>query len=201
MLQFRLRHTWLRFYTSCGLGLGPVATCILMLAGCAPGADLPSLPEATSETYRLGSGDQVRVITFGEQQLTGEFRVSDSGNIAVPLLGVVAAAGLTPGELGNRIAGSLQEKKLFSHPSVSVEVIHYRPIFVLGEVAKPGEFPYQPGMTMLTAVAVAGGFTYRAVQQYASDVRLIERHAVEGRIDRKTVLQPGDVVTIYERIF
>jgi polysaccharide export outer membrane protein len=82
-----------------------------------------------------------------------------------------------------------------------VEVIAYRPVFVLGEVNKPGQYPWQPGMTVVTAVAVAGGFTYRAVDNYASVVRTVGSAAVEGKATRQSFIQPGDVVTIFERRF
>ena len=184
-----------------GYGIGLALCGLLALAGCSPGGHLQPLPDASSTAYILGSGDKMRIITFGEDQLTGEFSISDSGNVAIPLLGVIHAAGMSPDQLGRRVAQTLKDKKLFSDPSVSVEVIRYRPIFVLGEVSKPGEYPYQPGMTMLTAVAVAGGFTYRAVEQYASDVRIIDNKGLEGRITRESLLQAGDVVTIFERTF
>lgn len=172
------------------------------LAGCAsPGANLPPLPAVETGVYHLGPGDRVRIITFGEQELTGEFRVNDSGSIAVPLLGNVHAGGLTPKQLEGEIAGDLRSSKLFKNPSVSVEVVGYRPIFVLGEVSKPGEFPYQPGMTVVTAVAVAGGFTYRAVDDVFSIVRTVNGKAIEGRAKRQTFLDPGDVVTVFERRF
>jgi polysaccharide export outer membrane protein len=95
----------------------------------------------------------------------------------------------------------LQRGGLVRAPSVSVEVIRYRPVFVLGEVNKPGEFPYQPGMTLLAAVALAGGFTYRAVETTASVVRTQDGRTTEGRAGRETALQPGDVVTVFERRF
>ena len=174
---------------------------LFALSSCAPGSNLPVLPNPTSRAFELGPGDQVRVITFGEQQLTGEFRVNDGGAISVPLLGPLQASGLTPDRLASRIASELTAKKLFQNPSVSVEVVAYRPIFILGEVAKPGQYPFQPGMTMLTAVAIGGGFTYRAITRYASDVRSTGSGAVEGRIERESLLQPGDVVTVYERTF
>jgi polysaccharide export outer membrane protein len=82
-----------------------------------------------------------------------------------------------------------------------VDVVSYRPVFILGEVSKPGQYPYQPGMTVLTAVAVAGGFTYRAVTDYASILRTADGHAVEGRVPRNMLVQPGDVIDIYERHF
>jgi len=173
----------------------------MVVAACSPGRDLPPLPEAQAKTYRLGPGDQVRVITFGEEQLTGEFRVSDTGSIDIPLIGVVPAKGLTTGELASEITQELVAKKLFRSPSVSVEVAAYRPIFILGEVSHPGQYPYEPGMTVLSAVAVAGGFTYRAVDNRVSIVRTEGTHAVESQAPRQAYVQPGDVVTVFERTF
>jgi polysaccharide export outer membrane protein len=173
---------------------------LLPLLGCAPGRNLPQLPPG-SDQYRLGPGDAVRLITYGEDGLTGQFLVSDAGNIALPLLGDVSAAGLTPAELGQSVADKLKAAKLLRDPSVAAEVTAYRPIFVLGEVNKPGQYPYQPGMTMVTAAAVAGGFTYRAIEGYASVVRTVDGQAVEAKAKRQTYLQPGDVVTVFERRF
>jgi polysaccharide export outer membrane protein len=168
----------------------------------APGRNLPPLPAPiAANDYHLGPGDRVRIITFGGEELTGEFRVNDSGDIALPLVGTVHAAGLTPHELEAATAERLRSSRLFRDPSVSAEVVSYRPIFVLGEVTKPGQFPYQPGMTVLSAVAIAGGFTYRAVDDTFSVVRTAAGKATEGRAARQTQLQPGDVVTVYERHF
>jgi polysaccharide biosynthesis/export protein len=173
---------------------------LLLLSGCGPGHGLPPLPPE-SRDYWLGPGDTVRLIVYGEDSLTGEFRVSAAGAIALPLLGEVHAVGLTPAQLGQEVADLLQGEKLLNNPSVAAEVTTYRPVFVLGEVNKPGEYPFQPGMTVVTAVAVAGGFTYRAVEGYASVVRTTGGQAVEGKATRETYLQPGDVVTVFERRF
>jgi polysaccharide export outer membrane protein len=176
--------------------------CVLaLLAACAPGSDLPPLPNYQASAYRLGGGDQIRIITYGEDQLTGEFRVDDQGRIAVPLLGGVQAAGLTPQQLEERLAGELRRRNLMRDPSVSVEVLAYRPIFVLGEIAKPGQYPYQPGMSVLTSAAIAGGFTYRAVQDYAAVIRTTNGKAIEGLATPSTLLAPGDVVKVFERRF
>jgi len=174
---------------------------LMFLVACAPGSELPTLPPADAGTYRLGAGDVVRLITFGEEQLTGEFRVADSGTVALPLVGPINTAGRTPAELEQAVAEALRQGNLLRNPSVSAEVTAYRPIFVLGEVNKPGQYPYQPGMTVVTAAAVAGGFTYRAVQGYASVVRNKDGEMTEARASRQALLQPGDVVTVFERRF
>ncbi len=178
------------------------ASLLAGLTGCsAPGSDLPPVPRGDSSEYRLGPGDAVRIITFGEEQLTGEFRVDASGNISLPLIGDVHAEGLTPRQLEGAVAAALDRSKLYKNPSVSVEVVSYRPFFVLGEVSRPGQYPYQPGMSVLTAVAVAGGFTYRAVERNFSIVRTVDGHPVEGHAIRQTLVQPGDVITVFERVF
>lgn len=138
---------------------------------------------------------------MGDEALTGEFRVGDSGRIALPMLGGVPAAGLRPAALETAVAHALVRAGLERDPSVSVEVTAYRPIFVLGEVNKPGQFAYQPGMTVLAAVALAGGFTYRAIDDYAGVVRTYDAGAAEGRAAPQTALEPGDVVTVFERRF
>lgn len=178
-----------------------LAIACLVASSCAPGSDLPPLPATDPGPYRLGAADEVRIITYGEEQLNGQYPIDDSGNIAIPLLGDLPAGGLTTSELEHEIKQRMIDKKILLDPSVSVTVVKYRPIFVLGEVSKPGQYPYQPGMTVLTAVAVAGGFTYRAQTDDASILRNINGHSVEGRVPRGTEVLPGDVITIFERYF
>jgi polysaccharide export outer membrane protein len=173
----------------------------LLLSGCAPGHGLQPLPGLSGGDYRLAQGDVVRIITYGEDPLTGEFRVGDQGMVALPLAGSVKAAGRTPHQLEEAVAAMLKKRGMLTRPSVSVEVSTFRPIYVLGEVNKPGQFPYQPGMTMVSAAAVAGGFTYRAVQDYASVVRTVDGDSAEGKVPRDGLIQPGDVVTVFERKF
>ena len=174
---------------------------LALLSACAPGRDLPLLPAPDAAQYQLGPGDTVRIITFGEESLTGEFRVGDSGTIALPLVGPVRAMGATTQELEARVTAALKRSNLLRNPSVAVEVIVYRPIYVLGEVNRPGQYPYQPGMTVVGAAAVAGGFTYRAVDAYASVVRTAGGAAIEGRATRHASIMPGDVITVFERRF
>jgi polysaccharide biosynthesis/export protein len=185
-----------------GAGFLAMLTETIQIQGCAKYAEgLPPISDVNAGEYHLGPGDQVRILTFGEEQLTGEFRVNARGDIALPLVGNVHTAGLTPDQLEDATKELLMRSRLYKNPSVTVEVINYRPVFVLGEVARPGQYPYQPGMTVLTAAAVAGGFTYRAVDDVFSILRTIDGKATEGRAERRSLVQPGDVITVYERRF
>lgn len=173
------------------------------VAACAsPGSGLPVLPDASQAAYRLGPDDKVRVTVFNDPRLTGEFIISDAGTIALPLVGTVRAAGLTTAEVEQAVETEMRQKNLFRDPDAAVQVITYRPVFVLGMVERGGQFPYQPGMTILTAVAVAGGFNYRAIRDYVSITRIgPDGRPVEYRAPREALVQPGDTVTVFERRF
>ena len=168
------------------------------LAGCAPGGDLPHLPPP-DQAYRLGPGDEVRVITYGESSLTGSFRVDDSGRIDLPLLGQVKAAGLTTSQLADHVELALRTRKLLTDPSVTIESALRRPVFVLGEVQHPGRYAYEPGMTVLSAVAIAGGFTYRAVKRRVEIVRQGADGPMDGQAGAGDPVAPGDVINVLER--
>lgn len=174
---------------------------LTLIAGCVPGSSLPPIENYNGGGYQLGVGDQIRLLTFGVEQLTGTFRVNDSGDIELPLVGSFHAAGRSTRELRDALASELEARKLLHAPSVSVEVVEYRPIFVLGEVNRPGQYPYQPGMKMLTAVAVAGGFTYRAVQDHVQVLRSMGPVPITGRANLDAFVAPGDVMTVLERYF
>ena len=120
---------------------------------------------------------------------------------ALPLIGAVHAAGLTSSGLEGAVATALRHGDLVRGPSVAVEVISYRSIYVLGEVNKPGQYAYQPGMTVLSAVALSGGFTYRAIDDYVAIVRSSEGKTVQGRAGPEAFLRPGDVLKVFERRF
>ena len=179
-----------------------MVTGILQIQGCAgPAAGLPPIEDPVVGEYHLGPGDQVRIITFGEEQLTGEFRVDASGDIALPLVGNVHAAGKTPLQLETATKEVLIRSRLVQKPE------HFSRGSQLSSRVHPGRghkaraYPYQPGMTVLTAVAVGGGFTYRAVDNVFSIVRTLDGKTTEGRAGRETLVQPGDVITVYERRF
>ena len=193
MSLYPLRR-WLGRGRYCGVTAALMALCI---TSCAPGSGLRPVAGPSASPYRLAANDEIRIITFGEGQLTGQFRVNDQGNIDVPLLGSIAVNGMTTTDLAHNLERRLKQKELIRDPNVTVDVINYRPIFILGEVTKPGQYPYQPGMTVLTAVAVAGGFTYRAVTDHASIVRSTGGQPIEGRAQRETLVQPGDVIDVF----
>lgn len=173
----------------------------LFVAGCGAGRNLPPLDAAaTAPQYQLGSGDQVRVTVFNEPQFSGEYTVDGSGHIAMPLIGAVPVDGLTVPAARNAIAEHLSEKALVA-PDVSVEVVNYRPFYILGEVSAPGQYPYVDGMTVLTAIAIAGGLSYRAETDRFSIVRDKDGQPVEWSAERNSRVQPGDVITVFERYF
>jgi polysaccharide export outer membrane protein len=179
-----------------------VAALLLTVTACEPGGNLPVLQSSGVDSgYKLSAGDQVRLITFNEQTLSGEFGIDDSGFIALPLLGPVPADGLTTRALAKEIEDALRTRKLLSEPSVVVEIVKYRSVFILGEVTHPGPFPYQPHMTLLSAVALAGGFTPRAVKSRAEVVRAEAGSTIEGKLEPQSKVEPGDVITVLERNF
>jgi polysaccharide export outer membrane protein len=168
--------------------------------GCAGGGSLIPLEPGNSGAYRLDSGDRLQIIVFGQAELSGSYAVDGAGMISIPLIPAVNARGRTPAELEEQIITELSKGVLRS-PSVSVQIESFRPFFILGEVRQPGQYPYVHGMTVLTAVAIAGGFTYRAQKEYVSITRTIGDSAVEARAERDTLIRPGDVIYVLERFF
>lgn len=148
--------------------------------------------------YVLGSGDRVRVVVFGQDDLSGEFKVDGAGNISLPLIQVVKAAGLTLRQLEQTITNKLKPDFL-KNPRVSLEVLNYRPFYIIGQVKNPGSYPYVAGMTVVNAIALAGGYTYRASE---SKVLITQVKGGKQRpANRSTRVLPGDVIEIPERFF
>lgn len=149
-------------------------------------------------SYTLGSGDRVKVIVFGEQDLSGEFELDGQGAFSMPLIGTIQAGLQTPRRLEANIADRLRAGYL-KNPQVSVEVLNYRPFYILGEVNNPGSYPYRTGMTVLNAAALAGGFTYRADED---DIEISRGDEGDAQVmPPETVVQPGDVIRVNERFF
>lgn len=159
----------------------------------------PSVVRTVPE-YRLGAADKVRVNVYGEEGLTGEFIVGGSGRISMPLIGEVQAAGLTITEFQTEIAEALK-KGYINEPRVSAEVLNYRPFYILGEVNKPGEYPYTNNLTVLNAVATAEGFTYRANTRQVYIKRADGTGEQAYPLTTATQVAPGDTIRIGERFF
>ncbi len=152
------------------------------------------------EPYTLANGDRLRVIVFGQDALSNTYAVDSVGHISMPLIGSVVAKGKTTHGLEQQIAGKLRGGFL-REPKVSVEVEQYRPFFILGEVTTSGQYPFVNGMTVQTAVAIAGGFQPRADRYVAEVSRSINGEVVAGKVPLDTPVRPGDTITIRERFF
>ncbi|WP_035613707.1 polysaccharide biosynthesis/export family protein [Hyphomonas johnsonii] len=150
--------------------------------------------------YALGTGDKLRISVFGQPELSGQFVVDGSGAISMPLIGQMEAVGLSTPALEDKIEARLADGFLLE-PKVSAEVINYRPFYILGEVGRPGEYPYNSGLTVLNAVAAAGGFTYRANKKVVFIKGADSSEEVAFQLNTNTVVKPGDTVRIGERIF
>lgn len=160
------------------------------------GDPTPSLAPA----YRLGSGDQIRIIVFGEEDLSGEFFVDGAGMVSLPLVGEVPAANKTLAEFRVELEARLSDGYL-NDPRVSAEVLNYRPFYILGEVEAAGEYPYTDGLTVMNAVARAGGFTYRANTRAVYIKRADDDFEREVPLTATVRVMPGDTIRIAERFF
>ena len=158
------------------------------------------LQAPTASTYVLGPNDRVRVKVYGEPDITGEYEVDSTGQISIPLAGHVRAGGLTTRQLEGTITSALA-KGIVRDPRVNVEVALYRPYYILGEVKKSGEFPYRLGLTVLDAVASAGGFTYRANENKVFLRRAGTSAEEVYSLDVPVPVFPGDNIRIPERYF
>jgi polysaccharide biosynthesis/export protein len=169
------------------------------IGGCSrPAAVAPDL--ALNAPYRLASGDRVRVIVFGQENLSNSFSVDSSGAIAMPLIGEVSAKGLTTPELALAIEARLRQGYV-REPRVSAEVEAFRPFFVMGEVNVAGQYPFINGMTVQNAIAVAGGFTPRAVQDSVDITRIVGGSPSTFSEPLGFPVWPGDTITARERFF
>ncbi len=162
--------------------------------------DNPAQSARSAQAYALGTGDQVRITVFGQPDLSGEFEVSGAGAISMPLIGQILVVGKTTPSLEQAITTKLADGFL-REPRVSAEVINYRPFYILGEVSTPGEYPYASGLSVLNAVASAGGFTYRANKKtvYIKSIGGLDEEAFQ--LNSQVLVRPGDTIRIGERLF
>ncbi len=205
--QQRMASLWVAAASRFFKRQAPLLALTGFVVGCASapeganGAGLST--ETSSETlvtaYNLDSGDRLRITVFRHVDLSGEFVLDGRGNMALPLIGEVEGSGQTLRELEDRIEDAYREGGFLVDPKVGIEVLSYRPFYILGEVNQPGSYPYVSGMTGTTAVALAGGFTYRARQSSMT----VQRRGEDERqsIGLASSVLPGDILNIEERFF
>ena len=171
------------------------------LGGCAstPKQLAPTVTDVRE--YRLGAGDGLRLIFYGEDKLNGEYQIASDGRLALPLVGVVDASGKTLPELQEIIRTAYAKGGYLLDPKVAVEILRYRPFFVLGEVNAPGQYPFIPGMTVRQAIATAKGYTYRAQQSRIMITRWGNAGESAYKLSPGTAVAPGDTIRIPERHF
>jgi polysaccharide biosynthesis/export protein len=201
------------FLKSTGLKLAGLAIA-LALAGCSTAGNSDIAfpmqvaqlqPTANSPTtsygpYALRPNDQVRVQVYNEPDITGDYQVDSAGYLSIPLAGRVKAAGLTASQLERSITSRLKGG-ILNDPRVTIQVSTYAPIYIHGEVKKSGEFPFRPGLTVMDAVAAAGGFTYRADDSRAYVRRSGAAAEFVYPLDARVLVFPGDNIRIPERYF
>jgi len=164
----------------------------------APAATAESAASASS--YVLGPNDRIRLKVYGEADITGEYEIDSNGQVSIPLAGHIGAAGLTTKQLERSITSALA-KGIVRDPRVNVEVALYRPYYILGEVKKGGEYPYRLGLTVMDAVASAGGFTYRANENKVFLRRSGASAEEVYALDAPILVFPGDNIRVPERFF
>ncbi|MAK61081.1 MAG: polysaccharide biosynthesis protein [Ponticaulis sp.] len=179
----------------------------LLVAGCETAGTAATSSEAVETStdaadfeYVLGTGDRLRVLVFGEENLSGEFLINPTGNISLPLVGEIRAAGKTEREFQASIEAALREGYL-NDPRVSTEVLNYRPYYILGEVSGSGEYPYAGGLTVMNAIATAGGYTYRANRNIVYIKRMDGDAEVRVELTPSTKVRPGDTIRVPQRLF
>ncbi len=161
---------------------------------------LPPPANDSYSTYELAPGDRIKIDIFNHVDLSGEFTLDDDGRFSMPLIGTVDAADLNPLELEDLLVSKLKPDYLVN-PRIFIQVMNSRLYYLIGEVAQRGAFPFKAGMTYLTAIANAGGYTYRAKDDVVYVIRGDDPEQNEHKLSVEEKVQPGDIVRIAERLF
>jgi len=175
------------------------AMALTVAAGCSgtppPPAEAPPLT-----SYAIGIGDRVKVTVLEHDDMTTEADVADDGTVELPLVGSVRAAGRTSPELRDLLTERLA-RDFIKNPKINVEITKYRPFYVLGEVNRPGGYPFEPELDLRKAAAIAGGFTRRADTGAAYLVRDRDGRSDRSLVGLETRVFPGDVIEVDRRLF
>jgi protein involved in polysaccharide export with SLBB domain len=157
-------------------------------------------PLSADTSYRLGAGDRIKIRVFNQEDLTGEYSLDGKARFSMPLIGTVEAGNLTASELESVLIRKFKPDYLVN-PRVYVQVLNYRPYYLIGEVNNTGAFPYVAGMTYLKAIAIAGGFSYRAKRGVVYVIRGTDIEQEEVKLDVDEKVRPGDIIRVAERMF
>jgi polysaccharide export outer membrane protein len=176
------------------LGVGLLTACSTVGM---PDCDVAAQSGTGSSSYSLASGDQLQIVVFRHPDLSGQFSLDGEGYLALPLVGEIAADGLTTRQLEDELEIRLKADGFLVSPQVGVQLATYRSFYVLGEVGTPGSYEYRNGITVINAVALAGGYTARADRSSVT----IGRGACRFDTPADSFVNPGDIITIDERFF
>src|ERR1700710_1373536 len=166
----------------------------------APAVYATPMPVAYDAAYRLDAGDRLRIVIYGQEGLTNTYAIDAGGSIPMPFIRAGRGGGLPPAGLAAEITGKLRNGYI-REPSVAVEIEAYRPFFILGEVAAPGQYPYVPNMSVESAVAIAGGFSPRAKRDRVTLTHTDASGSPPTAVPLGTPLSPGDTILVGERWF
>jgi len=173
---------------------------VVLTAGWIGFAPVSGVADAPIAAYKLGSGDKLRLTVYNESNLSGEYNLNDQGAVTLPLVGAVALLGKTISE-SEALITERYAKDYLVNPRVNVEVLNYRPFFILGEVRSPGSYSYINGMTIVNAIALAGGYTPRSNRDRIVVKRASDPATGEQGVQEDSVVLPGDVIRVPERFF
>ena len=184
------------FKTACAAGT------LALMSACSSGlSDLPPLQSAASSQMRVAPGDKVRVTVQDLESVSGEYTIDETGSISVPFVQQVTISGMTYAEVERVLAERFETAAVLNNPSVTVQPLELRPVYIMGEVRQPGEYDYRQGLTVFAAISMAGGYTYRAKTDEVAITRTTGDTQTTGTADEDTRLLPGDRIRIYERWF
>jgi polysaccharide export outer membrane protein len=176
----------------------------VLLSAC--GTNAPPVTEAERKALqaeaaappRLHPGEKIHITVYGEPSLTGDYQIDPSGLVSLPLAGTVKAAGLNQQELEQELTAKYRGGYL-KDPKITVSISEFRPFYIVGEVEKPGSYSYTGGLTVLSAIAIAGGTTYRANQSKVLIQHVGDDKMHEYNMDEPIPILPGDIIQIPRR--
>lgn len=179
-----------------------LAAAVLVAPACSSStAGLTAFPPVKSAEYKLTTGDKIRVTVQDLKDANGDYTIDQTGSISLPMIKEVNVSDKTLREAQAAVEQAYVSQQILVRPKVSIQAIELRPIYILGEVGKPGEYPYRDGLTIFAAVSLAGGYTYRADLKSMVVTRTVNGRRVTGSGDENTEVMPGDQIRVVEKWF